>query len=173
MLPHLLFCQSWEFEGLANACVNSQNLDAVLREPCSYYGFASAPKSPQKHSQIIWFPNISWGSMLPDPHTIVLHAYAQIRHSCNPLSKNLGYGLTLCHGFSVSHSQKGSLPMKGTFDWLDSSMKSQAATFLWVVTRWGHSLLLKETPHCWNWLNDQTRFQWLFFTVMLAIFISN
>ena len=39
--------------GLANAYIYSHKLDAILREPCSYYGSAFVPKWPQKQSQSI------------------------------------------------------------------------------------------------------------------------
>ena len=39
--------------GLANAYMDSQKLDAILREPCSYYGSVSVPKWPQKQCQSI------------------------------------------------------------------------------------------------------------------------
>ena len=39
--------------GLVNAYLDSQKLDTILREPCSYYSSASAPKRPQKQSQSI------------------------------------------------------------------------------------------------------------------------
>ena len=37
--------------GLVNAYMVGQKLDAILREPCSYYGSASISKWPQKQSQ--------------------------------------------------------------------------------------------------------------------------
>ena len=39
--------------GLANADKDSHKVDAILREPCSYYGSPSVPKWPQKQSQSI------------------------------------------------------------------------------------------------------------------------
>ena len=52
--------------GIANACVDSQKSDAILRKPCSYYGSGSVPK----WSQNIKFQNISWGCMPTDPPSL-------------------------------------------------------------------------------------------------------
>ena len=38
---------------LANANMDGQKLDTILRESCSYYNSASVPKWPQKQSQSI------------------------------------------------------------------------------------------------------------------------
>ena len=45
--------------GSANVYMDSQKLDAIRSEPCSYYGFASVPKWPQKQSQSIPFLKFS------------------------------------------------------------------------------------------------------------------
>ena len=58
LVPFLVEIQS---TGIANAYVDSQKLDAMLREPCTY------SKWPQKQSQSIQFQRTSWGSMPPGP----------------------------------------------------------------------------------------------------------
>ena len=50
---------------LANACMDSPKLDAILCKPCSYCS------------------------------TTYIHTYIHIRHSCNPPSQNHGYGPVL------------------------------------------------------------------------------
>ena len=47
------WCENFKSAGIANSYVDSQKLDAMLREPCSYYSSASVPKWPQKQSQSI------------------------------------------------------------------------------------------------------------------------
>ena len=80
--------------GLANAYVDSQKSDEILREPCSYYGSATVPKWPQKQSQSIQFLKFSGGACPQTP--LVLHAYPYI-HShvtdVTPLLKVQATGL--------------------------------------------------------------------------------
>ena len=86
VLPTLvcMYLLSWKFEGLANAYVDSQNLDAVFREPCSYYGSASVPKWPRSTLRASDFQTFPGGACPQTP-------LVQIRHLCNPPSKNPGY----------------------------------------------------------------------------------
>ena len=46
-------CENSNSAGLVNTYMDNQKLDAILREPYSYYGSASVPKWPQKQSQSI------------------------------------------------------------------------------------------------------------------------
>ena len=42
--------------GLVNAYMDSQKFNAILREPCSYYGSASVPKNDLRASNFCKFP---------------------------------------------------------------------------------------------------------------------
>ena len=71
--------------------MDSQKLDAILREPRSYvlvyYGFAFVPKWPQKQPQSFESLKISWGSMPPDPPSLpclCMHTYTSDTSSENP-----------------------------------------------------------------------------------------
>ena len=51
--------------------MDSQKLDALLREPYSYYGCASVSQNGlRSHLRASNFPNISWGSMPPHPPSL-------------------------------------------------------------------------------------------------------
>ena len=70
--------------------VYSQKFDAIIRKPCSYYDSASVPKWPQKQSQSIYFLEISWGSMPPDPPSLTC-----LCMHVTPLLKILATGLVV------------------------------------------------------------------------------
>ena len=62
--------------GLANTYMDSQKLDALLSEPCIFYGYASVPKWPQKQSQSIKFKKNFWGAC-PQTPLVIQHAHGQ------------------------------------------------------------------------------------------------
>ena len=112
--------------GLANAYVDSQKSDEILREPCSYYGSATVPKWPQKQSQSIQFLKFSWGSMPPDPLSLAcLSIYTFTYDRCNPPSKSPGYG----PGFSYEN-----LPVIGNSTGTGSP-RARAKKFFILETR--------------------------------------
>ena len=74
--------------------MDSQKLDAILHEPCSYHGSACVSKWPQKQSISEHLISKNFLGEHPRPPQ-ALHAYAcihTIRHTCNPPLKNPGYG---------------------------------------------------------------------------------
>ena len=76
--------------------MDSQKLDAILSEPCSYYCSASVPKWPQKQSQSISLVKFSWGSMPPDPPSLAclcMHTFTSRDTHVTPLLKIMATGL--------------------------------------------------------------------------------
>ena len=77
--------------------LDSQKLNGILCEPCSYYCYKMAPEAIPKH---LISKNFLGGACPQTP--LVLHPYACIhatRHPCNPPSKNPGYGPASCYNF--------------------------------------------------------------------------
>ena len=98
--------------GLANAYMNSQKFDALLRKPCSY-GSTSVPKMASEaiSEHLISKTFLGEHALKPPYSCMYMHAciYIPLRHPCNPHSKNPGYGpedpccIALRHMYHISY----------------------------------------------------------------------
>ena len=72
--------------------MDSQKLDAILREPCSYYGSVCPKMASEAISEHLISKNfLGEHSPRPPQSCMLIHAYIQIRLPHNPPSTNPGY----------------------------------------------------------------------------------